>query len=127
MRLHALPVSIVAVAVCAGLACSTSSTSQIPSDGRLPAGTWGGDTTGLIVLDTAFHLHVGCTFGDASIRPQLNVNGDFDVSGSYMLHAYPITVGPSVPARFTGHVDGSTVTITATVQDTTTGKTVVFG
>ena len=44
-----------------------------------------------------------------------------------MLHAYPIAVGPTVPARFTGRIDGNTVTITATVNDTVAKQTVVKG
>jgi len=79
------------------------------------------------VSDTAMHLHVGCTYGDASGRIVLNSNGQFDVAGSYTLHAFPVAVGPSVPARFTGRLDGSTVTVTATVNDTVEKKTVVMG
>jgi len=35
--------------------------------------------------------------------------------------------GPSVPARFTGRLDGNAVTVTATVNDTVEKKTVVMG
>jgi len=108
-------------------ACSSSRASAPPADGLLPLGNWGGDGAGMIVSDTAMHLHVGCTFGDASGRILLNSNGQFDVPGSYMLHAYPIAVGPTVPARFTGRIDGNTVTITATVNDTVAKQTVVKG
>jgi hypothetical protein len=73
------------------------------------------------------HLHVGCTFGDASGRIVLNSYGEFDVAGSYMLRAGPIAVGPTVPARFTGRLDGNTVTVTATVNDTVQKTTVVMG
>ena len=108
-------------------ACSSSRTSAPPADGLLPLGNWGGEGAGLIVSDTAMHLHVGCTYGDASGRIVLNSNGQFDVAGSYTLHAFPVAVGPSVPARFTGRLDGSTVTVTATVNDTVEKKTVVMG
>jgi hypothetical protein len=80
----------------------------------------------VIVQDTSMHVHIGCTFGDVSGRVQLN-NGSFDVNGSYMLHAYPITVGPTVPARFTGTVVGKNATITVTVNDTVAHQTVVKG
>ncbi|HEV8216077.1 MAG TPA: hypothetical protein VGP95_09595, partial [Gemmatimonadaceae bacterium] len=108
------------------VACSSSRTSAPPADGLLPLGNWGGEGAGMIVSDTAMHLHVGCTFGDASGRIALNSNGQFDVAGSYMLHAFPIAVGPTVPARFTGRLDGNTVTVTATVNDTVQKKTVVM-
>jgi hypothetical protein len=112
----------------AAAACSSSRTSApLPTDGLLPLGNWGGEGAGMIVSDTAMHLHVGCTFGDASGRIPLSSTGQFDVTGSYMLHAYPIAVGPTMPARFTGRLDGSTVTVTATVNDTVEKKTVVMG
>jgi hypothetical protein len=108
------------------VACS-SSTSLPPFDGALPLGTWGGTNTGMIVGDIAMHLHIGCTFGDVSGRVPVGANGQFDVQGSYMLRAYPITIGPAVPARFTGRLNGATATITVTVNDTVTHTTVVLG
>jgi len=121
-------VAAASVIAFAAVACSSSRASApLPSDGLLPLGNWGGEGAGLIVSDTAMHLHVGCTFGDASGRIVLNANGAFDVAGSYMLHAFPIAVGPTVPARFTGRLDGNTVTVTATVNDTVEKKTVVMG
>jgi hypothetical protein len=109
------------------VACGSESASVLPFDGKLPLGTWGGDSAGLIVGDTATHLHVACTFGDISGRIPIDANGRFDVAGSYMLRAYPITIGPSVPARFVGRLDGSTVTVTVTVNDTVEHKTVTRG
>src|SRR5215211_3734092 len=82
------------------LACSSSSPSVPPLDGLLPLGTWGADNAGMIVGDTAMHLHVGCTYGDVSGRIPLGPNAQFDVQGSYMLHAFPIAIGPAMPARF---------------------------
>src|SRR5690349_13098391 len=114
------------VAVVATLACASASP-VVPADLLLPLGTYGGDGGGMIVGDTAMHLHVGCTFGDVSGRITVDANGQFDVNGSYMLHAYPITVGPAVPARFVGHLDGSTATVTAIIDDTTQHKTVTHG
>lgn len=109
------------------IACSGSTTTLPPADGNIALGTWGGDTAGMIVGDTAMHLHVGCTFGDVSGRVPLNAAGNFDVSGSYQLHAFPIAIGPAVPARFTGHLDRSTITVTVSVDDTVQKKTVTLG
>ena len=92
----------------AGVAgCSSSGIGPPGFDGTLALGTWGGDNSGMIVSDTAMHLHVGCTFGDVSGRIAVAANGSFDVAGSYMLRAYPVAVGPTVPARFRLH-DGTT-------------------
>jgi hypothetical protein len=114
---------VLAVAV---VACSSGTTAP-PSDGTLALGTWGGDNSGMIVSDTAMHLHVACTYGDVSGRIALGANGQFDVAGSYLLRAYPIAVGPTMPARFVGRVDGGKATVTVTVNDTVEHKSVVLG
>lgn len=107
-------------------ACSSPGANLSPFTGELALGTWGGNGAGLIVSDTSMHLHVGCTYGDVSGRVAV-VNGDFDVHGSYLLRAYPIAVGPTVPARFVGKVLGKTATITVTVDDTVQHQTVTEG
>lgn len=108
------------------LGCSGTVANLSPFSGELTLGTWGGDAAGMIVSDTSMHLHVGCTYGDVSGRVAVT-NGSFDVSGSYLLRAYPIAVGPTVPARFTGKVTGNVATITATIDDTVQHQTVVKG
>lgn len=108
-------------------ACAASTTSIATSDGKLAVGTWGGDTAGMIVQDTAVHLHVACTFGDISGRIALDANDNFDVQGSYLLRAYPIAIGPTLPARFIGHLDGTTLAVSVTVNDTVEHRTVVLG
>ena len=114
------------VASVAALSCASTSP-VIPADALIPLGTYGGDSGGMIVGDTAMHLHIGCTFGDVSGRVPVGADGRFDVAGSYTLRAYPITVGPAVPARFTGTIDGDRVVVTATIDDTVAHQTVVRG
>ena len=110
------------------VACSSAATTTVPPfDGSIPLGNWGGQNAAMIVSDTAMHVHIGCTYGDASGRVPVGSGGQFDVAGSYMLRAYPIAVGPTVPARFTGRLDGAKVTITATIDDTVQHQTVVLG
>ncbi|MES2178643.1 MAG: hypothetical protein V4550_12360 [Gemmatimonadota bacterium] len=117
----------VALAIVLALACSASDTSDAAFTGELAEGTWGGDSGGLIVGDTALHLHVGCTFGDISGKLNADAQGNFSVAGSYVVRAYPIQVGPAVPAQFTGHASAKTVTITATINDTVAHQTLVRG
>ena len=124
--LRLLSLVVAAVAAVAVLACAAA-VPVVPADLRIPLGNYGGDSGGMIVGDTAMHLHIGCTFGDVSGRVPVDANGGFDVAGSYTLRAYPITVGPSVPARFTGTIDGNRVVITATIDDTVEHRTVVHG
>jgi hypothetical protein len=108
-------------------ACSSQSPLVMPAGDHLAAGTWGGDNVGVIVSDTDMHVHVGCTYGDVSGRVPLDSSGHFNVSGSYLLRAYPVAVGPTMPAQFTGHVSGSTVTFTVTVNDTVAHASTVLG
>ncbi|MBM4188876.1 MAG: hypothetical protein FJ206_16345 [Gemmatimonadetes bacterium] len=98
-----------------------------PSAGALPLGTWGGDGAGVIVTDSVTHVHIGCTLGDIPTRAVADSSGQFVLDGSYVLRAYPVMLGPRLPARFAGRVVGSALTVTVTVNDTTEGKVVSLG
>jgi hypothetical protein len=109
------------------LACDKELSQPVVNPGFIPAGTWGGDSAGMIVDDTSAHFHVACTFGDVSGRIVVNSGGFFDVNGSYMLRAYPIAVGPSMPARFVGQISGLAVTLVVIVDDTVLHQQVTRG
>ena len=98
-----------------------------PAGSQIALGTWGGDGAGVIATDSLTHVHIGCSFGDVVGRVVLDAEGRFNVSGSYMLRAYPIAVGPMVPAQFFGRVQGSTLTIAVAVNDTVEKKLVALG
>ena len=115
-----------AMAIVGALGCSDAA-AVLPADGLVPLGAWGGDSAAMIVGDTATHLHISCTYGDVSGRIAVRDNGDFDVRGSYLLRAFPLAIGPTMPARFVGHLDGNAVTVVVTVTDTIEKKTVVRG
>src|SRR5215468_4678256 len=100
------------------LGCDKELAQPTVNPGFLPGGTWGGDSAGMIVDDSSAHFHVACTFGDVSGRIFVNRDGSFDASGSYMLRAYPIAIGPSMPAHFVGQISGNTVTTVVIVTDT---------
>ena len=110
-----------------GAACNPEATDGPPSDGLVAVGTWGGDSAGVIVNDTVAHVHIGCTYGDLSGRVTLDANGRFTRSGSFLLRAYPVAIGPTMPASFSGRVTGKTLTLTVTVSDTVNNVTVVRG
>ncbi len=82
-------------------------------------GTWGGENAGLIADDTSAHVHIACTFGNARQGIALDAGGGFDVPGEYVLRAYPVAVGPPLPARYQGIVVGNAMTLRVTVTDTT--------
>ena len=116
-----------------GLLLAILALSGCPSDdpvspeGNLLVGTWGGENVAFIVESNAAHIHVGCTNGDFSAPIAIDDEGRFNVSGSYVLRAYPVQVGPSLPAQVTGLVDGRRLTFTVSVNDTVEKKLVVLG
>jgi hypothetical protein len=117
------PISLVLLAAAALAACERA----LPPGDEIAQGTWGGEDSGLIVQQGAAHLHIGCTFGDFAAPIPLDGHGRFSVSGSYMLRAYPVAVGPSLPATFTGLVRGEELTVGVTVNDTVRDETVSLG
>ena len=54
----------------------------------------------------------------------LDADGRFTRDGSFVLRAFPVLVGPRLPAQFSGRVVGRTLTLSVAVNDTV-AKTVV--
>jgi hypothetical protein len=125
MRRLARPLAL-ATGLAAAVACPDGAILPPPGD-ELALGSWGGFNAGAIVQDSATHIHIGCTLGDIPGRVPLDDENQFDVSGSYLLRAYPVAVGPTMPARFTGSVDGARLTFVVTVNDTVEKTTRVLG
>ena len=119
--------ALVAGAVFVVAACNGGRATVATSGDALTRGTWGGENAGAIVGDTIAHVHIGCTFGDFRSLVALDQEGRFSVEGSYMLRAFPVAVGPSVPAVFTGVVNGTQLTISVAVNDTVEKKLVPLG
>jgi hypothetical protein len=93
----------------------------------LSPGTWGGENAGMIVADSVAHVHVGCTYGNFRIPVPLAQGGRLEVQGEYLLRAYPIAVGPTLPAEFKGTLRNNALEFTVTVHDTVAKQTVVLG
>ena len=124
LRMRALRPSFVVAAL---LTATCAEDSLVPSDGHLAVGTWGGDNAGVIATDSVTHVHVGCTFGDMPGHIALDQSGRFTVDGSYVLRAYPVLIGPSLPAQFSGRVTGRTLTLAVAVNDTVEKKVIALG
>lgn len=116
---------MLAVALAAACSVFTSSPDAVPT--QLSVGGWGGLGAGAIVSDTGIHIHVGCTLGDFPRPAVLDSTGRFSVEGSYVLRAYPVQVGPELPARLSGVVRGSRLTFSVAVEDTVEKKLVALG
>ena len=106
-------------------------------DGRSPVGPpptelatgrmGGGGSAGIIIEEAVAHVHVGCTYGNFPAPILLDADLRFSMSGEYLLRAYPIAVGPTMPAQFAGVLRGDDVTLTVAVNDTIEKRLVVLG
>jgi hypothetical protein len=94
---------------------------------RLEVGEWGGQNAGVIVSSSTAHVHVGCTLGDFPAPIELDAEGRFSVAGSYLVRAFPIAVGPTMPAQFAGVVRNGSLTMTVAVNDTIQKELIVLG
>ena len=116
---------VVASLIATGASCPDND--PVSPEGDLLPGTWGGENVAVMVEDTTAHVHVGCTNGDFPAPIAVDAEGRFSVPGSYVLRAYPIQVGPSLPAQMAGLVDGRRLTFTIAVNDTVEKKLVILG
>jgi hypothetical protein len=94
---------------------------------NLSVGTWGGDNAAAIVNDTIAHIHIKCTFGDVKMPIALDTDGRFTANGSYVLRAYPVYVGPELPAVFSGSVNNRQLTFSVLVHDTVAKRDTTLG
>lgn len=108
------------------VACAGSPSAAVSPPTLLAVGTWGSEGAGVIVSDTLVHVHIGCTKGDFP-RPSALDSGRFNVAGAYILRAFPVQLGPSLPARFSGVVRGSVLTLAVAVDDTVDKRLVALG
>jgi hypothetical protein len=114
------------LAVCC-VACAHSDSILPPDSTKLSIGTWGGDDAGVIVEDSVTHIHIDCTFGNFTAPIPLDATRRFSVAGSYVLRAYPVQLGPELPAQFAGVVEHDRLTFTVAVNDTVEKKVVALG
>ena len=96
------------------VACSAATSTPLTDI----VGTWGGENAGMIVSGTEFHVHIGCTLGNAPGRLRPDAEGRFTATGTYNVDAYPVDRGITHPATFTGQITGRTMTLTVTLTDT---------
>jgi len=89
---------------------------------RVSNGTWGGDHVGMEVTDDGATLDYDCAHGTIDEPLVLDGQGDFDVTGTHVTEHFGPQPGDgksdSHPARYTGHVEGESMTLTVTLTDT---------
>lgn len=85
-------------------------------------GTWGGDHIRMEVTERGAAIDYDCAHGSIDKRMTLDDDGNFDLAGFHVReHHGPIRVGrelASLPARYTGRVEGQTMTLNVTLADT---------
>lgn len=96
-------------------------------DGRLAVGTWGARDAGVVVTSEGIHVHVGCTFGNIVGNVTVDASGRFTAEGTYVLRAYPVQTGASLPAQFSGRISGTALTLAVAVNDTVEQRIVAVG
>lgn len=110
----------------AAVACTRADTVLPPRD-VVGEGTWGGDNAGLLLQDSLAHVHVGCTNGFFPAPIRLDSQGRFKITGRYVLRAYPVQIGPDLPAQLAGVLVGNQLTFTVAVNDTVEKKLTTLG
>lgn len=112
--------SILFVAI-ALAACSDSSPVAGPKDGKVRPGIWGGDHVGVTVTETGGTLEYDCAAGTIDQPFMLDAAARFDLVGTHVRgHGGPARDGEEPdrhPARYTGRIDGGTMTLTVTMTD----------
>jgi hypothetical protein len=98
-----------------------------PDGLQLSSGTWGGENAGMLVNDELAHVHIGCTLGNLPAPVPVDETGHFVIAGKYILRAYPIAIGPELPAQFSGRLGRGKLLLTVTVNDTVEKRTVILG
>ena len=87
-------------------------------------GPWGGEHIALVVTDTGSTVELDCASGTITEPLALDAVGKFDATGTFTPgHGGPIRQGEtsdSHPARYTGQVKGSMMTLTIVETDSGT-------
>ena len=89
--------------------------------GKLPTGLWGGDHISLQVTADGARLEFDCAHGSIAQAITLDADNAFDVPGSFTPeHGGPVRSDEKPrdqSARYTGRVEGRTMTLTITLAD----------
>jgi hypothetical protein len=84
----------------------------------IATGTWGGEHIVLQVSEKGADVEFDCAHGQVTQPITVDKHGDFDVAGTFTPeHGGPVRRDentPSASARYSGHVDGDTMSLTVT-------------
>ena len=90
-----------------------------PDAGAVASGAWGGEHIVLKVSEKGADVEFDCAHGQVAQPITLDKQGDFDAGGTFTPeHGGPVRRDentPSASARYSGHVDGDTMSLTVTL------------
>jgi len=94
-------------------------TQTAPDASTVATGAWGGEHIVLKISEKGADLEFDCAHGQVTQRITVDKHGDFDVAGTFTPeHGGPVRRDentPSASARYSGHVDGDTMSLTVTL------------
>jgi hypothetical protein len=89
-----------------------------PEASSVAEGSWGGEHMILEVSAKGAEIELDCAHGQIAQPMSLDRLGNFDVAGTFAPeHGGPVLRGENTPpkqARYSGHVDGNTMSLTVT-------------
>jgi hypothetical protein len=94
-------------------------TQAAPDASAIATGAWGGEHVVLKVSEKGADVEFDCAHGQVTQPIALDKHGDFDVAGTFTPeHGGPVRRDentPSASARYSGHVDGDTMSLSVTL------------
>src|SRR6266478_8449508 len=110
--------SLIAVFALSGVLLQAG-TQTAPDASVVANGAWGGEHIVLQVSEKGADVEFDCAHGQVTQPMMLDKHGDFDVVGTFTPeHGGPVRRDenvPAAPARYSGHVDGHTMSLTVTL------------
>jgi len=114
---------IVVFALCGVLL--QAGTRAAPGASAVATGAWGGEHIILQVSEKGADVEFDCAHGQVTQQITLDKHGDFDVAGTFTPeHGGPVRrdeKAQSASARYSGHVDGDTMSLTVTLGEEKVG------
>ena len=90
----------------------------VPQASSVSEGSWGGEHMILEVSAKGAEIELDCAHGEITQHLSLDRHGNFDVAGTFAPeHGGPLLRDENTPpkqARYSGHVDGNTMSLTVT-------------
>jgi len=88
----------------------------------LAMGVWGGDHIAMTITESSVHVELDCAHGDVPGAISIDARNQFDVVGTFVReHGGPVREGEVLdtrPARYTGSLTSSGMTLTIQQTDT---------